>query len=273
MKCFSSCLFILLFLVTLNTRAQPLLSGVFQASEAELTYKGPLSWSAFSISNDSLNKNGYRLYDLETFMVDGTRKFWGSWIKSTHEASLESVQGWANLVKTKRAKAAEGFLLTEILGYSVSNNEDHFIGVWLKTEKLHKVWKLDSREGLIKKTEEMARQDFFIVDVEVFAAPNKTLSFLALYHKGEVTTPRNYVFTSSDLPAFKTSLLQREKSGFRMVDFESFEEKEKTWYLGVFEKGDYETVFLHGQQKSDFDERWDILEEQGMKLIDFEYEK
>ncbi len=252
--------------------AQSHFSGVFQATEAEMIHSGALTWESFLSKNDSLNQNGYRLHDLETSKEEEKRYFLGIWIKSVHPSVVESVHGWANFVKKKRAMAAEGYLLSEVEGYSVSNEEHHFLGVWLKDDKTHKVWKLDSREGVIKKTEEMARQDFFLMDVEAFPAPNKTLTFLALYHKGNVTTPRNYVYTSSDIKAFKTSVLQRQKSGFRMVDFEQFDEKGIPWYLGVFEKGDYKTVLLNAQERSDFYERWDILAEQGVELVDIEPE-
>lgn len=256
------------FILLLN--AQSIISGVFQASEAAMVYEHGLKWPAFQHKNDSLNQNGYRLFDLETYKGSGDRTFWGIWIKSDLPAVVESVYGWTSFVEKKRAMTSDSFLLTKVTAYAVSDKEQYYIGVWMKEDTPHKVWKLDSREGLAQKTEEMARQDFFIRNVEVFSSPNKTLIFLALFHKGKVTTPRNYVYTSDDLKVFKTNVLQRQKSGFRLVDFESFEEKGTRWYLGVFEKGDYETVLLEGQETPDFNGRWEILEEQGLRLMDIE---
>lgn len=260
-------------LLSLPVFSQSVYSGVFQVTEAELVYGEGLSWEAFGIKNDSLSKKGFRLIDLETHNHNKNRSFWGIWTKSDQGTVIKSEFGWANFVKRKRAMAKDSFLMTEVEAYAVSNDEHYYIGVWSKKDNPHKVWKLDSREGLAKKTEEMARQDFFLIDVEAFPTPNKTLIFLALYHKGKVTTPRNYVYNSSDLTTFKTSVLQREKSGFRMIDFERFEEKGQRWYLGVFEKGDYKTTLLNGQESIDFNGRWEILEEEGLRLTDIEMEE
>ena len=259
-----------LFIMT-NLFSQSTISGVFQSSEAERLYRGPLDWEVFKTKNDSMNRAGYRLTDLETRKEETNRKYWGIWIKSDQKSILEPIYGWGNFIKKKRQMAADSFLLMEIEAYAVSNEEHYFIGVWTKKDTKHKVWKLDSREGLAKKTEEMERQDFFVKDVEAFILPNKTVVFLALFHKGKVTTPRNYVYTSNDLKAFKISLLQRNKSGFRIVDFERFEEKGRPWYLGVFEKGDYKTVLLTRQEADRFNEKWEIMEKEGLKLMDREF--
>jgi hypothetical protein len=262
----------IVLICSLNSFGQSTISGIFQLSEAELIYKEGLNWQSFVNTNDSLARNGYRLTDLETIIEGKKRSFWGIWIKSDQPSVLESVYGWPNFVKKKREMAADSFLLTEVEAYAVSNEEHYYIGVWTKSDVKHKVWKFDSREGLAKKTEEMARQDFFVMDVEAFPTPNKTLIFLALYHKGKVTTPRNYVYTTNDLKAFQTSLMQREKSGFRLFDIERFEEKGQRWYLALFEKGDYKTIRLSSLQPMDFMGRWEILEEEGLLLMDIELE-
>ena len=258
------------FFIFTTLFSQSTVSGVFQLSEAERLYDGNLDWDAFKTKNDSMNRIGYRLTDLETAKEENSRKYWGIWIKSEEKAILESVQGWRNFIKKKRQMAADSFLMTEVEAYAVSNEEHFYIGVWVKSDIKHKVWKLDSRDGVIQKTEEMERQDFFIKDVEAFILPNKTVVFLALFHKGKVTTPRNYVYIKDDLKVFKTNVLQRSKSGFRIIDYEHFDEKGKLWYLGIFEKGDYKTVLLTKQDAHTFDGKWEIMEKEGLQLTDRE---
>ncbi len=264
-------LILLSFLICSQVYGQKIYSGIFQQTEAQLAYREALTWDNFVLVNDSLGSNGYRLIDLETFRLGKVRLYTGIWTESNLKSEIESVLGWPEFVKRKRARASDGYVMDEVEAYAVSEQEFYFIGVWSKSEVTHKVWKLDSREGIKQKTEEMAKQDFFLVDVEAFATPGKVTQYLALYHQGEVNEPRSYVFISDKLKVFNTDLLQRNKSGYRIMDYEQFEEGEDLYHLGVYRRGDYETILLRDQTKESFDALWEVKENEGLKLIDLEF--
>ncbi|GJM33316.1 MAG: hypothetical protein DHS20C18_23170 [Saprospiraceae bacterium] len=263
-------LILITFLTCNQVFCQEIYSGVFQQTEAKLLYREAINWDVLTGTNDSLASAGYRLIDLESYRSGKERLFTGIWSESNLKSEIESVLGWPEFIKRKRARASDGYLMDEIESYAVSEEEFYYIGVWYKSPTIHKVWKLDSQEGIKQKTEEMAKQEFFLIDVEAINTPGKVIQFLALYHKGEVNEPRSYVFVSNSLKIFNTDLLQRTKSGYRLLDYEKFEEAGESFYLGVYRRGDYETVLLRDQDKESFNALWEGKEKEGLRLVDLE---
>lgn len=243
---------------------------MFQYSEAEYEYTQAENWADVVAQKEKFAAAGYRIFDLNTSLQEGERSFSLIFVKSSIETEVQKLEGWTAFVKAKRAMAEKGFLLYDIEAYPLTNDDFLFIGLWMKEDKMHKVWKLDSVEGLKAKTDEMALKRFYIRDVDHIATPNGTSVYLAIYHKALPTTPRAYVVEKVGEAAFKKDLLQREKSGFRVTDFCRYKNGDDWSYLCVYQKGNYATKVLWGLEKFDFDGHWEQLEAEGLKLVDIE---
>lgn len=253
----------------LSLTGQTYISGIFQQTDAELEYVQGVSWDQFLAENKRLNAGGYRLVDIETSGISQDRTFWGIYSRSGLDDRIERAMSWADFIELKRKLAAEGYVLADVTGYAINEADFNYIGVWRKGDTQHKIWKLDSSDALKLRTDEMVRDKFFLVGVKVITSPAGVTQYLALYHHNPLPE-RNYVFVTSDPKVFNTDWLQRMKSNVRLIDYDRYEEKGTTYYLGVYQSGEYEHLLLSDMEKLTFEDRWDRLEQQeDMRLVNW----
>lgn len=261
-------LLVLALLAGCSLQAQRL-SGIFQTSDANYEYVEDVDWETFLAQDQSLNREGYRLINVETTGVGEDRRYWGIFTQSTQGDTIIKTFGWADFVKAKRAMAADSFLLTAVQGYTINETDAHFIGVWRKEDNPHKIWKLDSHESLRQKTNEMAAQQFYIKEVEVLLSPAGTPIFLALYHYHPIPV-RNYVHIANNEKDFATDWWERYNSKIRLIDYEQYNSSQGSFYLGVYQPGTYENKFIRNLDRGDFNGQWEQLEKDKLKLIAWE---
>lgn len=247
------------------------ISGIFRPTDAKMEYLEQLSWESFVQEDRRLNAEGYRLTNIETTGQGDDRSYWGIYTESSLRDTLIKVTSWGDFVKAKRSMAAAGFLLSNVQAYAISETDAHFIGVWYRndTDTPHKIWKLDSPESLNAKTEDMAKQQFYLQEVEVFLTPSGTANYLAIYHYSPIPV-RNYVQIYTDDAVFTKDRSQRERSKVRLVDYEHFNAKEANYQLGVYQPGTYDNRVLLDYLRADFNGQWEQLEKDGMKLVGWE---
>ena len=213
---------------------------------------------------------GFRLIDVEEHKMDGTSLYWGIWEKDTIASEVHRADGWSEMVKLKRKMYKEGYKLDDVEAYL--NDIDHivYLGVWAKIDEKHKIWKLDSWAGLEKKNKEMAKDYMILVDVEPFMDEDGTRKYLAVFHPGGFFET-SHVYTSTDLKEFNLERLKRYKSGYRIIDFESYRVDGKEHYISVYHKGDYEESLRHNLNEASFKaHQKNYLETEGLQLIDIE---
>lgn len=252
---------------TLHT--QVLFSGILQQSEAGFEYGENLSWETLQATHAEYSAKGYRLSDIESALVNGERRYWAVFMKSDISDSLIQVLGWAEFIKKRREMAAAGYQITDLEAHAVSEEDFVITGTWRKGKTVNKVWKVDTKEGLVQKTEEMAKDKFYLIGIEPFTTPGQITKFLAIYEFSAVPALKHLYF-SDDLKTFNTDLLQRIKSGYRPIDFEQYDDQGKAYYLGVYRKGAYEARILQGLEEESFKAHWEVAEKEGLRLTSFQ---
>lgn len=246
---------------SLSVHAQTFVSGIFQQTDAELKYIEGADWASFQEQNKAYNRKGYRLIDIETSGVSKDRVYWGIYAESGVYDTIASVLGWTNLVQLKRSMAERDFVLMDVTGFAINENDFKYIGVWRRGNTPHKIWKLESSETLRRRTNEMALKNFYITGVKVINSPAGAVQYLATFHFNPIPE-RNYVFVTDDPQEFNTDWLQRMKSDVRLIDYDRFQENGKTLYLGVYQSGEYQHLLLRDMEKLTFEDKWDRLEQQ-----------
>jgi len=226
-------------LFAITVQAQFTYSGISQKTDIEHEYADNLTWSELQQRQAEVDTAGYQLIDVEVVKDNKINKYWAIWAKTKQHSVLAEVAGWDSLVQKRRDMAKDGFVLTELEGQAGPNNVFLFTAVWAPGKTAHKVWKLDSWAGLVKKNEEMAKDNLYLVDVEAVPFPDGTMPYLALYHYGK-QTDQTYLFEASDLTTFNTERARRNKSGFRLLDFEQFEHGEREYYVGIYKKSAFD---------------------------------
>lgn len=247
------------------------ISGLFRPTDAKMEYVEQLSWEAFQTENERLINEGYRLASLETTGIGDNRRYWGIYTESSLESKVVKTESWPDFVKAKRSMYADGYLMTGVQAYAINETDAHYIGIWYKDEAdtPHKVWKLDSPESLQARTEDMAKQQFYLQTVEVFLTSSGTATYLAIYHYSTIPV-RNYIYITDKEEAFQTDFRQRQQSKVRMIDFERFTAKEANYFLGVYQNGTYDSQVVFHQLHADFNGKWEQLEKENFKLVAWE---
>ena len=229
--CFVLCAF--------TVQAQFNYSGIFQKTDIAHEYADNVSWSELQQRQVEMDTAGFQLMDVELVKEAKIDRYWAIWAKTNQKSVLAEVVGWDSLVQKRRDMAKAGFVLTELEGRAGPNNVFLFTGVWAPGKTVHKVWKLDSWAGLVKKNEEMAKENLYLVDVEAAPFPDGTMPYIALYHYGK-QTDQTFLFETSDLTTFNTERARRNKSGYRLMDYEQFEHGEREYYVGIYKKGTFD---------------------------------
>lgn len=259
-----------LVLLSFSLQAQFNYGGIFQKTEIEHQYADGITWKELLKQQAKMDSTGFQLADVELMKDAGANKYWAIWAKTGQHSVLAEVAGWDSLVQKRRDMAKEGFVLTELEGQAGPNNVFLFTGVWTVGKTSHKAWKLDSWEGLVKKNEEMAKDNFYLVDVEAVPFPDGTMPYIALYHVGKQTA-QTFLYEAADLTTFNTDRVRRGKSGYRLIDFERFEHGEREYFVGIYQKANFDDSLRAGLDEEGFQKlRTERAKNEGIYLTDIE---
>jgi len=261
----------LAFLLTLCTsvRAQNF-SAIYQPSDAVVKSITSAGWDAFLAEHQNQRAAGFRLTDLETYKVGGnTRSFVGLYTESPLEDHVEMTSSWKDFIKLKRAMVKKEYTMIDVAAVTLNESDANFYGVWVKeaNPSIHKVWLLDSRETIIKKTRDMARQRFKIKRVHVLNELDSEPSFVVLYHFSPVNR-FNFLYFADSLEEFNKEYDERKGSKVQLLDFDRFREGNTTQYVAIFQDGEYESAFATDLPIDRINAKGDSLSKAaGLKLV------
>ncbi|MCI5081018.1 MAG: hypothetical protein MRY78_04970 [Saprospiraceae bacterium] len=251
--------------------SQPQFTGIYKPIADSLVYLENLTYEGLEAKMEQLHTEKFHLSDLNVYHSKDTTRFWAVCRKAVPKDTLQHIVRWDSLIFQKRNMAKEGYVMHDIAYYR-DGKDDHFIAFWRKGRTTHKVWKFDSREAMLKKIADHNTVDLFLQDVEPVQMGTPDYTFLAIFHRG---TPRerNYLVEMDSLPLFMEDRRQRMKSGYRIQDFETFEEDGKTRYMAVYTKGSH-PEFLEVNPQSELPRRMTKEEDEKVeaKLFDLEVE-
>jgi hypothetical protein len=257
-------------LVGLALSAQTQFSAIYQPSDAEVRVVTKLGWDAFLADHTSQQAAGFRLTDIETYKEGGAeRSYVGIYTESPLRDSVGMADSWARFIKLKRKMATAGYTMIDVAAVTLNESDANFYGVWVKEAQpsIHKVWLLDSRETILKKTRDMAKDRFKIKRVHVLDVPNGEPSFVVLYHFSPVNR-FNFLFFADTLEEFNKEASERRKSKVQLIDFDRFREGNTTQYVSIFQDGEYDSHFVTAAPIGDIDAKAKTLEaERGLKLV------
>ncbi|WP_020567996.1 hypothetical protein [Neolewinella persica] len=250
--------------------AQQQFSAIYQPSDAEVRVVTTLGWDAFLADHASQQAAGFRLTDIETYKEGGDeRSYVGIYTESPLRDSVGMADSWARFIKLKRKMVKSGYTMVDVAAVTLNESDANFYGVWVKEAQpsIHKVWLLDSRETIIKKTQDMAKDRFKIKRVHVLDVPNGEPSFVVLYHFSPVDR-FNFLFFADTLEEIRKEATERKKSKVQLIDFDRFREGNTTQYVAIFQDGEYDSEFVTAVPIGEIDAKAISLKEQrGLKLI------
>ncbi len=245
-------------------------SAIYQPSDAEVRVVIKQGWDNFLADHQAQQAAGFRLTDIETYKEGGAeRSFVGIYTESPLQDSVGVTDSWSGFIKLKRKMVKEGYTMVDIAAVVLNESDANFYGVWVKeaTPTIHKVWLLDSRETIVKKTQDMAKSRFKIKRVHVLDVPNGEPSFVVLYHFSPVDR-YNFLYFSDNLDDFQQEKKERKQSKVELIDFDRFREGNATQYVAIFQDGEYDSAFATDLPISDIEAKASTLKaERGLKLV------
>lgn len=254
--------------LTLNAQQQ--FSGIYQPSDAEVRVITKLGWEAFLADHASQQAAGFRLTDIETYKEGGDeRSYVGIYTESPLRDSVGVADSWAKFIKLKRKMVKSGYTMVDVAAVTLNESDANFYGVWVKEAQpsIHKVWLLDSRETILKKTRDMAKERFKIKRVHVLDVPNGEPSFVVLYHFSPVDR-FNFLSFADSLEDIQKERDERKLSKVQLIDFDRFREGNTTQYVAIFQDGEYDSEFVSAVPIEIIGGTADTLQAQrGLKLV------
>ncbi|MEM9259071.1 MAG: hypothetical protein AAGA62_05455 [Bacteroidota bacterium] len=221
-------------------------SAIYQPSDAEVKQITSSGWDAFLAEHSRQNAAGFRLTDLETYRDGGNpRQYVGIYSESPLRDSIGKASTWSEFIKMKRKMAKAEYTMIDIAAVVLNESDADFYGVWVKDETptIHKVWLLNSREMILKRTRLMAKDRFKIKRVHVLNIPNGEPAFVVLYHFTPINR-FNFLFFADSLADFNKERDARRRSKVELIDFDRFREGDKTQYVAIFQDGEYDSEFI-----------------------------
>ncbi len=244
-------------------------TGIYQPSDAEVRQVTVGGWEAFLAEHKRQNQAGFRLHDLETYKQGGDdRKYVGIYSESPLVDSVGKASSWTEFIKMKRDMVKAGYTMVDIAAVVLNERDYDFYGVWVKEAHptIHKVWLLESRESIEKRTAVMAKDRFKIKRVHVLNIPNGEPSFVVLYHFSPINR-FNFLYFADDLETFRQERDERRRSKVELIDFDRYREGDKTAYVAIFQDGEYDSEFISGVSIETINEQARTLEKsRGLKL-------
>ncbi len=233
---------ILFLLYTLPTTAivfplsgQVAFSVIFrQQDEAQESLVGG-TWEEFLEHHKQKSAAGFELQDLEPVTVDNQVRFWASWSKTGKLTIVERAKDWPAMIRLKNQKAAAGWVLENLEAYTGPYEENWYIGIWTPGSINHKAIRLTTRAGLEQSTTVLARQFYYLVDIEVVRTPAQDLEFLCLFQRRSPDW-RSFLVLTNNEEAFYEQKYQRNRSGYQLIDLETFVQEGEMNLLGLFRR-------------------------------------
>lgn len=265
-----SSIFLLLsgLLLTLSSFGQPAFSGLFKETDVPHIYLYEISWEELQAKNKALGAEGYQLIEVDAVSDPVKTRFYAIWQEGGPAARVERAGGWENMVKLKQRMTGEGFVLQNIEGFRDPDGREVFLGIWLPGKNEQKIWRLDNSATVAQQCQTLSREYFQMVDLEAFTNASGGVSFLTLYQKLPPTERAYPVFADNPEDFYREKAL-RNKSGYALIDYETYDQNGKTYLAGLFKKAPYQENCRHRLDWASFVDYQKFLGS-GYQLVDME---
>ena len=253
---------------TLCLPAQYLVSGVLENTKKEIKWVQSDDWNTFQTNIQQLNKSGYHIEDFEMHGQSKQKTFFASCSKSDQPQRIIEATEWVTFVSLVKANAEEGWKLNDIEASAHNDGSAHFVGILTLSKKEQQLWKMKSLSSAFQLEKAMQQKQLFLKDIEVVKGLEGQY-FLLSFEKG-LTPERTHFVAHVQPDRFLQDRLQRQKSGYRLTDFEQFQEGQRQIWLGVFEKGTFNGK-LHVQIPiQELEDQLSAYAAKGLHLGDFD---
>ncbi len=215
--------------------AQFVFTGIYQEQKVDNQIVQASSWEDLLQQQQNLTAQGFHLTDIEFAGESEQKTYWSVVTKGDVAQSIHKESNWKSMLERHRSKVSEGWVLSDIEGYGDKSGNVQFVGLWQKGTANQQLWKLNSWLGVKKLTADMGKKNIFLQDIEIIKDSAGKLNFLLVY-QADISQQRTHLIVHTDAKAYLTDRLERIKSGYGIIDFESIETEEKSFMVSIFKR-------------------------------------
>ena len=249
--------------------AQYAFAGIYSQQTTENKVVEAASWEDLLAQQKLLSAQGYYFSDLEFRGESDQKSYWSIISKGNIKQDVHRETAWKEMVVYHQSAEKEGWMLSDIEAEMGKDGTSQFVGVWKKGEAKQQLWKLNSWGGVRKLTDEMADKRMYLQDLEIMQDPEGDLSFVLLFELG-VSDQRTHLVVHHDIRTYLEDRMARNKSGYRITDFESWANDQKSVLVSIFVKGDGKESLRNNLNPSELETVSGQMAESGLQLTDLE---
>ena len=254
--------------------AQYTFTGVFHSGSNVPELLKADSWEEFKVQEKSFQTKGYVLNDLEVAGTSQQKAYWATFKKSDLTRMIQRVSNWSDLQEKNKQLTSDGWLLVDVEASPFGRNEMEFLGVWEKkkdptTSIDQQLWKLTSLRSVLALSKQLDEKRYYAQDIEHVLDNEGNDQYIISFEKGFVDE-RTHVVVHVNPGSFLKDRLERFKSGYRLIDMESFDAEGKSFYVGVFKKLEGAETLKGNLNLESLNQMALTLQDDGLVMTDFE---
>ncbi len=267
---------VIALLLPVFTSAQYTLTGVFQSSSNDHQLHQTDSWPEFEAKQKQLKDQGYCIDDIEVTGNTRQKAYWATFKKSELTRITHRVNEWSDLLDKNKSLSDKGWSLVDIEASPFEQDKLEYLGIWEKMppesyKTQQQLWKLSSMRSVLLLTKQMEEKKQYIQDIE-FIGNASQANYLLQYQEGFIDE-RTHIVVHITPTSFAEDRLERFKSGYRLIDFERFDAAGKSFFVGIFKKGNGPESLRANLDPSSFDDFSKTVNKDGLAITDLEVMK
>jgi hypothetical protein len=222
------------------------------------------NWAGFSAKWGELSNQNLRLTDIDTYMLDGERRFTGVFRAGTDGHFLWVGVSWNDLVKKWEELAKSNLRLIKVKTYE-EGRQRKYIGIWRQGNDSYFLFNTDV-DSFLKKWGELNNQHLRLVDIESYVHNGK-LFYIGVWRQGN---DGHVLWIGLDWNTFVKKWEEAAKQNLRLMDVDTYVINGKRVYSGVWRQGT-DGYILYNSTEKDSVEKWREWSKQNLRLVSIKY--
>lgn len=238
--------------------------GLFKKGGGGSTVTSARPWPDFLKRSQELERNGYRLIDLETYKSGSRRLFAGVYKKATFASAAYIGRPWKEFSAKSTELEKKGYRLIDIETWMAGRTRV-WSGIYAPGSYGPRAW-IGPWQAFLKKRHAFRRQGYRLIDYETYV-DGKTRMHVGVFKPGKYETALRVGETWKN---FKKNWDEFAKHGYRLVDIETYYAGNTRVYAGVYRKVKPSHAAWLGVKWKDFNAKRKELKRQGYHIVDLE---
>ncbi len=211
------------------------LEAVLNTSAQSIQTSALMSLDQFLDTGERLSERGMRIFDMETVMIDGDRRYIGLWRPGGGFSRFVGPIGASDFGQLVREMRSEDRRLEDFEIFRTASGGRRYLGLWRNGAGEEVLTGPMPLEAFDARGKNLAEDGVSLVDLEV-----ETFNGNTLYHglfRTEVGAATNQFTPAMTRRAFVAERDTRVADGWHLVDMETIEPDGEALYAGVWRKG------------------------------------